>query len=179
MIAITAWFARDLLHLVVTNAAEFHLLIRLAVYGCIYVMMAGLAIPGAVLLTILAGPLFGLGLGTIVASFASTTGATCAFTASRRYVFCRGKHDWNGQSQLVSPEHEKLVLGKWELLLLRLTPVMPFFAVNVLAGRSRLSIKQFWLISQIGMLPSCSTDTYVDHSSTVGHHWNDPALPMP
>ncbi len=154
VIATTAWFARDPLHLVVTNAAEYHLLIRLAVYSCVYVTMAGLAIPGAVLLTILAGPLFGLGPGTIVASFASTTGATFAFMASRRYMFCKATHDRNDQNQSISPEQGNLGLGKWELLLLRLTPVMPFFAVNVLAGRSRLSIKQFWLISQAGMLPT-------------------------
>lgn len=148
-IAITAWFARDPLHLVVTNAAEFHLAMRLAVYSCVYVLMAGFAIPGAVLLTLFAGPLFGIGPGTIVASFASTAGATIAFTSSRRYMFRNGQTNQNGQRETVGSE-----IGRWELLLLRLTPVMPFFAVNVLAGRSRLSIKQFWLISQVGMLPA-------------------------
>ncbi len=159
VIAIAAWFARDPLHLVVSNAAESHLLIRLAVYSCVYVIMAGLAIPGAVLLTVLAGPFFGLGPGTIVASFASTAGATIAFSASRRYMFCNVQHHQNDECQSIYPGPGKWWLGnsglgKWELLLLRLTPVMPFFAVNVLAGHSRLSIKQFWLISQVGMLPA-------------------------
>jgi pimeloyl-ACP methyl ester carboxylesterase len=57
--AITAWFAREPLFMIVANAADTHPAMRAAVYGCVYVLMAGFAVPGAVLLTILAGPLFG------------------------------------------------------------------------------------------------------------------------
>lgn len=144
-IALLAWSLRDPLHQLVTEAADASFAVRLLVYGGVYIAMAGFAIPGAVLLTILAGPLFGLLAGTAIASLASTVGATIAFIASRHYIFGSVNH----QALRQFP-----TMGRWELLFLRLTPIMPFFAVNVLAGRSKLPIKDFWLISQLGMLPA-------------------------
>lgn len=145
LIAVVAWFARERLCLLVADAAEADLFVRLVVYFAVYVALAGSAVPGAVLLTVLAGPLFGLCGGTLVASFASTSGATIAFLGSRRFVF---------DDAMFAPDERRRCFGRWELLLLRLTPIMPFFAVNVLAGRSRLTVSQFWLISQLGMLPA-------------------------
>lgn len=143
--AVVAWIAREQLCLIVADAAEANLLVRLGVYIAVYITLAGSAVPGAVLLTVLAGPLFGVCGGTLVASFASTTGATVAFLGSRRFVF---------DNVVSAPDERRSRFGLWELLLLRLTPIMPFFAVNVLAGRTRLTVSQFWLISQLGMLPA-------------------------
>lgn len=145
------WHCRELLCELASGSLGSPWPVRVGVYCSIYVTMTGLAVPGAVILTALAGPLFGVGAGTLVASFSSTLGATFAFLLSRRLMFPVRQPI----ATVPGSRRESYVqLGVWELLLLRLTPVMPFFAVNLLAGKSRLTVRQYWLASQIGMLPA-------------------------
>jgi len=145
------WHYRDLLCELASGTLASPWPVRVGVYCSIYVVMTGLAVPGAVILTALAGPLFGVGGGTIVASFSSTLGATFAFLLSRRLMFPERQPIATAPGSRCD---RHLPIGAWELLLLRLTPVMPFFAVNLLAGKSRLTVRKYWLASQLGMLPA-------------------------
>jgi|GEM_PF-5713436 len=160
-IAITAWIYRDELLALVEHASESGILARGITYCLVYVLLAGLNVPGAVLLTLLAGPLFGTTAGIIVASFVSTFGALLAFLLNRHFLSWYPQHALgivtdspkltkNMPEPAWNPEN----IGPYELLLLRLVPVFPFFAVNLLAGRSKLSAGTFWLVSQLGMLPA-------------------------
>ena len=159
--AIAAWVCRGELIALVEHANEVNILMRVFTYSVVYVTLAGLNVPGTVLLTVLAGPLFGTNVGTIVASFVSTLGASLAFVANRHFMSSfppktdrivttsptlPNKIHWSGWN----PAR----IGAYVLLFMRLVPVVPFFVVNVLAGRSRLSVGMFWLVSQLGMLPA-------------------------
>jgi len=150
--ALLAWLWRGELILLVAACDGASLSLRIFAFGSFYIILGGLAVPGAVLLTVLAGPLFGTAGGTLIASVASTVAASIAFLGSRhasRRVFesCDGAGSsapwWSGSD-----------LGAWDLLLLRLLPLAPYFAVNLYAGRSHLSLPRFFFVSQIGMLPA-------------------------
>jgi len=147
LLATLACVNRSLLTQWVEHASDASIATRLVAYFTTYVTLAGLAVPGAVLLSALAGSLFGVFWGTVIASFTSTCGATIAFLMSRRLLLGRN-HSSIGDDRL----HRLVQMRSWDLLLLRLTPAMPFFANNVLAGKSRLTTRQFWLITQVGTL---------------------------
>jgi len=155
----TTWIWRAELLGLVEQCNDASLSVRLSLYSLVYVTLASLAIPGAVLLTVLAGPLFGVLLGTITASLLSTLGASLAFLGSRYVLWGRpvvGRCArpgpptgvWTGRAA------EATGIGVWDLLFLRLIPVVPYFALNLLAGRSELSLGRFWFASQFGMLPA-------------------------
>ncbi len=117
----------------------------------IYVAVTGLSLPGAAVLTLVAGALFGFLQGLIVVSFASTLGATLAFLASR-YLFRdsvqkKFSHQLQGINQGVSKD------GAFYLLTLRLVPAVPFFIINIVMGLTTLKTLTFAVVSQIGMLP--------------------------
>jgi uncharacterized membrane protein YdjX (TVP38/TMEM64 family) len=124
----------------------------IAGFFLIYVAVTGLSIPGAAIMTLIAGALFGLVLGTIIVSFASTIGATLAFLGSR-YVL----RDW---VQLKFGERLKAIDdglakdGAFYLFTLRLIPVFPFFVINLLMGLTRIRTSTFFWVSQLGMLPA-------------------------
>lgn len=159
--AIAAAIWRGELVAVVEHASETSIFVRVFTYATVYVTLAGLNVPGAVLLTVLAGPLFGTALGTIVASFVSTLGALLAFLLNRHFLSSHPRQE-NGLLENSSKTSAGFSSSKWnpatlgarQLLLMRLVPVIPFFAVNLLAGRSRVSAVTFWLVSQLGMLPA-------------------------
>ncbi len=116
----------------------------------IYVAVAALSLPAAALLSAAGGALFGLLEGTLLVSFASSIGATLAFLASR-YVFrdaVQGRfgNRLRGINEGIQRE------GAVYLFTLRLVPVIPFFAVNLLMGLTQLPMRSFYWISQVGML---------------------------
>ena len=159
--AIAAWLWRDELIALVEHANQATMLMRVFTYSVVYVTLAGLNVPGAVLLTLLAGPLFGTTLGTLVASFVSTLGALLAFLLNRHFLSTFSLHaggiltaSRNFSKNMHWPGWSPTKIGAYELLLLRIVPVVPFCVVNVLAGRSRMSPATFWLVSQLGMLPA-------------------------
>ncbi len=120
-------------------------------YAALYVTASALSLPGAAVLTLAAGALFGPVLGTVVVSFASSIGATLACLIARvllRDWVQRTFHDtWRTVNEGVARE------GAFYLFSLRLVPVFPFFAVNLVMGLTSLRLTTFYWVSQIGMLP--------------------------
>ncbi|MEK9720115.1 MAG: VTT domain-containing protein, partial [Quisquiliibacterium sp.] len=125
--------------------------LAMAGYFAAYVAITSLSLPGAALMTLLGGALFGLLWGTVVVSIASTLGATLAFVASR-FLFSEFIKERHGHRLVrISRGFERD--GGLYLLTLRLLPVMPFFVVNLLMGLTPIRLRTFFWVSQIGMLP--------------------------
>ncbi len=122
----------------------------LGLFFLLYVAVTALSLPGAAILTIAAGALFGLFTGTILASFASTIGATLAFLASR-YLFRDAVAARFGQ-RMRAIDAGMARDGPFYLFTLRLVPIFPFFLVNLLMGLSNIPARTFAWVSQIGML---------------------------
>jgi pyruvate/2-oxoglutarate dehydrogenase complex dihydrolipoamide dehydrogenase (E3) component/uncharacterized membrane protein YdjX (TVP38/TMEM64 family) len=122
----------------------------LAAYFVVYVAVAALSLPGAAVLTLLAGAVFGLLVGTVVVSFASSLGATLAMLAAR-YVLRDGVSSRLG-SRLADIDKGIEREGAFYLFTLRLVPVFPFFVINLLMGLTKMKASVFYGVSQLGML---------------------------
>ena len=118
----------------------------------LYVAVTGLSIPGAAIMTLIAGALFGVLNGTIIVSFASTMGATLAFLSARFVLrdWVQGK--FGERLRAIDEGLEKD--GAFYLFTLRLIPVFPFFVINLLMGLTRIKTRTFFWVSQLGMLPA-------------------------
>jgi len=128
-----------------------HEILTMAIYMAVYIVMAGLSLPGAVIMTLLGGALFGLFYGTILVSFASTIGASLAFLFSR-YLF-RNWVQAKFSSKLSAVNNGVEKEGGLYLFTLRLVPVFPFFVINLVMGLTKVPTWVFSLVSQVGMLP--------------------------
>ena len=129
-----------------------------------YIIFAGLSfpfLPGV--LTVAAGALFGVVEGVILVSFASTLGACICFLLSRYFLadFVNNKF-LKKKSVMIEKFNEN---GPWYLLSLRLIPTISFILINLIMGVLPISIKKFYYISQLGMLPA--TIVYVNAGSEV------------
>jgi len=122
-----------------------------ALYFILYVLVTTLSLPGAALLTLLGGALFGLWPGILLVSFAATLGATLAMLVSRYLLRDWVQHRFAGQMRTVNDGVARD--GAFYLFALRLMPLFPFFVVNLLAGVTRLGVWRYWWVSQLGMLP--------------------------
>ena len=121
-------------------------------YLLAYILMAALAIPGALVMTVAGGAVFGLVEGTVLASFGSSLGATLAMLASR-YLF----RDWVQRhfQRRLDQVNRGLARDGWLYLLsLRLVPAIPFFVVDVLFGVTAFPALRFYAVSQAAMLPA-------------------------
>jgi pyruvate/2-oxoglutarate dehydrogenase complex dihydrolipoamide dehydrogenase (E3) component/uncharacterized membrane protein YdjX (TVP38/TMEM64 family) len=127
-------------------------------YFAAYVLMAALSLPGAAVLTIAGGAIFGLVTGTVVVSFASTVGATCAFLAGRFLFRDAVQRRFGERLERINDGVERD--GAYFLLSLRLVPVIPFFVINLAAALTPLRTWTYYWISQLGMLPA--TVVYVN-----------------
>ncbi|MGB0987829.1 MAG: FAD-dependent oxidoreductase [Pseudoalteromonas spongiae] len=116
----------------------------------LYVVVTALSLPGAAILTLAAGALFGLVEGLLVASFASTVGATLAFLVSRYLLRDTIKQRFPERLDAIDAGVEKE--GGFYLFTLRLVPVFPFFLINLLMGVTAIKSWTFYWVSQIGML---------------------------
>ncbi len=116
----------------------------------LYVVVTALSLPGATILTLAAGALFGLVQGLLIASFASTIGATLAFLASR-YVL-RDTIQQRFPERLAAINAGVKKEGGFYLFTLRLVPVFPFFLINLLMGLTSIKTWTFYWVSQLGML---------------------------
>ena len=123
-----------------------------AIYFFSYVSIAALSLPGATLITLLGGALFGVAWGSILVSFASTIGASIAFLFSR-YLFRRTVENRFGDKLATINEGIKKE-GGFYLFSLRLIPLVPYFVVNLMMGLTTIKIWTFFLVSQLGMLPA-------------------------
>jgi len=124
----------------------------------LYVLITALSIPGAAIMTLAAGAVFGLVTGTILVSFASSLGATLAFLLSRFLLRDYVEQKFAGTSEKINSGIENE--GAYYLFTLRLVPLFPFFVVNVVMGVTRLKALTFYWVSQIGML--AGTVVYVN-----------------
>ena len=132
--------------------------VTLAAFFVVYVLVTALSIPGATVLTLAAGAMFGLGVGLVLASFASSIGATLAFLASR-YLLRDSVQSRFGKQ--LAPINEGVKRdGALYLLTLRLVPVFPFFVINLLMGLTPMPARRFYWVSQLGML--AGTAVYVN-----------------
>jgi len=120
------------------------------IFFVIYVAVTGLSLPGAAIMTLAAGAIFGLLWGTIIVSFASTLGATLAFLVSR-FVLRDGVQNRFGD-KLKAINAGMQEEGGFYLFTLRLIPIFPFFVINLVMGLTAIRIGTFYWVSQIGML---------------------------
>ena len=120
-------------------------------YFCLYVAVAALSLPGAAILTLAAGAIFGFLTGLIVVSFASTLGATLAFLISR-FLFRDAVQNKFGE-HLETLNNGIKEEGAFYLFTLRLIPAIPFFIVNLLTGLTPIKTSVYAIVSQLGMLP--------------------------
>lgn len=136
----------------------------LTVYFAIYVTVTALSLPAAVVLTLAGGALFGLVAGTVVVSFASTVGASLAFLASRYLLRDAVQRKFGGRLAAINRGVERD--GPFYLFTLRLVPVFPFFAVNMLMALTPMRLITYYWVSQVGMLPG--TLVYVNAGRELG-----------
>ena len=127
-------------------------------YMGIYILVTSLSLPGAAIMTLAGGAMFGLLVGTIIISFASTIGATLACFVSRFIL-----RDWvQGKfgDKLKTVNDGIAKEGSLYLFTLRLIPVFPFWLINLVMGLTKMPLKTFFWVSQVGML--AGTIVYVN-----------------
>ena len=135
------------------------------IFASVYIFLTSISFPGATVFTLLGGCLFGLGVGTVVCSVASTIGATIAFLLAR----------WIFRSVLEERYSEKLKtlregVARNEiayLLSLRLNPIMPFWLINLLMGLTSIRTLRYFWVSQLGMIPGAIL--YVNAGTKLAH----------
>ncbi len=123
-----------------------------------YVLVTALSIPGAAVMTLAAGALFGLVIGTVLVSFASTIGATLAFLVARFLLRQPLRDRWGDRLRALDAGIERD--GAFYLFTLRLVPLFPFFVINLLAGLTALRTWTYFWVSQLGMLPGTVVYVY-------------------
>lgn len=133
-------------------------LLVIGVYFIVYVLVTGLSLPGAAVMTLLAGALFGVVVGTLVVSFASTIGATMAFLVARYLAKDAVQNKFAEQLDVINKGIEKE--GAFYLFSLRLVPLLPFFLINIVMGLTPIRVWQFYWVSQVGMF--AGTIVYVN-----------------
>lgn len=138
-------------HQLLVDYASENKLIAISAFFLIYVAVTALSLPGAALLTLAGGAVFGFFTGLIIVSFASTIGATLAFVFSRFMFREAVQKKFSSQLQTINNGIEEE--GAFYLFTLRLIPVVPFFVVNLLMGLSTIKTLVFAAVSQLGMLP--------------------------
>jgi pyruvate/2-oxoglutarate dehydrogenase complex dihydrolipoamide dehydrogenase (E3) component/uncharacterized membrane protein YdjX (TVP38/TMEM64 family) len=124
----------------------------------VYVLVTALSLPGAVIMTLAAGAIFGLATGTVLVSFASSLGATLAFLTSRYVLRDSVQARFGARLADINKGVEKE--GAFYLFTLRLVPLVPFFVINLLMGLTRMKAGVFYVVSQLGML--AGTVVYVN-----------------
>lgn len=129
-----------------------------AIFSAIYIVLTAVSFPGAAVMTLGAGALFGVVGGTIVVSFASTIGATLAFLASRYLLRDYVESKFGSRLKAFNTGIEKE--GAFYLFTLRLAPVVPFFVINLLMGLTAIKTRTYYWVSQLGML--AGTAVYVN-----------------
>ncbi|MDX2299890.1 MAG: FAD-dependent oxidoreductase [Xanthomonadaceae bacterium] len=130
---------------------QAHWGLALAGFFVLYVLATAVSIPGAAILTLAAGAIFGLLPGLVLVSFASSIGATLAFLAARFVLREPLQARYRERLQAIDAGITKD--GAFYLFTLRLVPVFPFFLINLLAGLTALPVRTFYWVSQLGMLP--------------------------
>lgn len=135
-----------------------HFLISVFVFFLIYLAVAAFSLPGAAVLTLAGGAIFGFVTGFVTVSFASSIGALLAFLGAR-FLF-RDFIKKRFADQLAPIEKGLEKDGAFYLLSLRLVPLFPFFVVNLLMGLTNIPARTFYVFSQLGMIPGTLAFVY-------------------
>jgi uncharacterized membrane protein YdjX (TVP38/TMEM64 family) len=141
-----------------------HRALVIAGYMAVYIVVTSLSLPGAAVMTLAGGAMFGLVTGTVVVSFASSIGATLACLVSRFLLrdWVQGRFGEKLKAVNKGIERE----GAFYLFSLRLIPVFPFWMINLVMGLTGLRLFTFYWVSQVGMLPG--TVVYVNAGRELG-----------
>ncbi|MEA3363806.1 MAG: FAD-dependent oxidoreductase [Thermodesulfobacteriota bacterium] len=136
----------------------------LLIYFVVYILVTALSLPGAAIMTLAGGALFGLWTAVVVVSFASSIGATLAFLVSRFLLrdWVQGK--FGDKLQAINAGVEKE--GAFYLFSLRLVPLFPFFVINLVMGLTPLKTSLYYIVSQVGML--AGTFVFVNAGTQLG-----------
>ncbi|MGZ8241805.1 MAG: FAD-dependent oxidoreductase, partial [Methylobacter sp.] len=135
----------------ITSYRNAHPVLATVIYGGIYIAVTGLSLPGAAILTLAGGAVFGLLWGTLIVSFASSIGATLAFLAARFLFRDSVKNKFGDRFKAIDAGIERD--GVFYLFTLRLVPLFPFFVINLVMGLTSIKTLTFYWASQLGMLP--------------------------
>jgi len=141
-----------------------HTLTAILAYMLTYITVTALSLPGAAIMTLAGGAVFGLWTGTLTVSFASSIGATLAFLVSRFMLRDMVQRRYGDKLTAINQGIEKD--GAFYLFTLRLIPYFPFFMINLLMGLTPMQTWKYYLVSQIGMLPG--TIVYVNAGMQLG-----------
>ncbi len=133
------------------------------IYMGIYIIVTALSLPGATAMTLAGGALFGLAVGTLAVSFASTIGATLAFLVARFLLRDFVQNKFGDKLKAINHGMEKD--GAFYLFTLRLVPLFPFFVINLVMGLTPIRTMSFYAVSQIGML--AGTIVYVNAGTQI------------
>ena len=133
-------------------------------FFALYVAVASLSLPGAALLTLAGGGIFGLGWGLLLVSFASTLGATVSFLVARFVLRATVQERFGARLQDINRGVERE--GALYLFSLRLVPLVPFFVINLAMGLTSMRTRTFYWVSQLGML--AGTAVYVNAGTQLG-----------
>jgi len=167
--AIAAFFALDLgrylsldylqqSHARFTDLYQRQPLTVAAAYFALYVLVTALSIPGATIITLAGGAIFGLGWGLLIVSFASSLGATLAFLTARFVLRDSVEARFGQRLKDINQGLDKD--GAFYLFTLRLVPIVPFFVINLAMGLTKMRVGVFYIVSQLGML--AGTAVYVN-----------------
>ena len=137
---------------------EQHRVMVIGTYMLIYILVAALSLPGAAVMTLAGGGLFGLLVGTVAVSFASTIGATVACFFSRFLLRDWVQNKFGDKLETINRGIENE--GAFYLFTMRLIPAFPFFVINVVMGLTKMPFFTFYWVSQVGML--AGTVVYVN-----------------
>lgn len=124
----------------------------------LYIVVVGLSIPGATILTLSAGFLFGVERGTLYVNIGATTGAVLIFLLSRYLI---GEWVQNKYGNRLTEFNRELSLNGYSYLLtLRLIPLFPFFLINIFAGMTRIPLRTFFWTTAVGIIPGSIVYTF-------------------
>ena len=133
------------------------------IYFAVYIAVTGLSLPGAAIMTLVGGAIFGLLWGTIIISFASSIGATLAFLASRFVLRDWVQTKFGDRLATINAGIKKD--GAFYLFTLRLVVAIPFFIINLVMGLTPIRLPTFYIVSQTGML--AGTIVYVNAGTQI------------
>ena len=136
----------------------------IATYMAVYIAVTALSLPGAAVMTLAGGAMFGFWVGLVVISFASTVGATLACFVARFLLQDWVQKKFGDKLSTINKGIEKE--GAFYLFSLRLVPIFPFFVINLAMGLTTMKLLTFYWVSQIGMLPG--TMVYVNAGKELG-----------
>jgi uncharacterized membrane protein YdjX (TVP38/TMEM64 family) len=159
---LTISYLRDSMGAFAVLYAE-HRVSVLTIYFVIYVLATSLSLPGAVVLTIAGGALFGFLMGTLIVSFASSIGATLACLFARFVLRDWVQNRFRAKIAKINEGMEKE--GAFYLFTMRLVPVFPFWIINLVMGLTKMPLWRFYWVSQLGML--AGTMVYVNAGKQI------------